>query len=260
MAVSAERCPLCRGETVEMPRGGDADLWLRCLVCSNVFGPGQTLENRSPARSRKLVRQIAEPPEGMWIQRTPSDAPEAEERINAEAARRDDIVIRWSRSRTRDSHRVLAALVWDVLAYYFAVYALEQVPQVPPLGWLVVVFFGALTLRVNYRMAALLFNTTTIWVRGHRLSVWEGPFPLYSRRNLEVGDIFQLWVEQNADDSARDPDAEGFAIMARTRQEERMVLLPRMDTIRQACWVEQQVEDCLGIIDVAVEGEVSPAT
>jgi hypothetical protein len=260
-SVSSELCPLCRGQSVPLDSRGRMESWLRCLVCSNVFDPGQRLEAPTGRRSRSTVRRINSKPETMWIQRTPAETVDEHDRYRREAQSRDDIVIRWSGNRQRKMDGLFGTVIWGIGLFTALADPPASLAEISPMMWAV---YGVLALSgifILRHFFANLFNTTTIWVRGHRLSVWSSPFPRRPRREFDVEDINQLWVERVTHRGEQHDQAVviGYSLFIRARQHERLELVRLLETPQDACWLEQQIEDCLGIVDVAVEGEVAPA-
>ena len=109
-----------------------------------------------------------------------------------------------------------------------------------------------------YRTAIELFNSKILKVEGDILSVFEGPLP--SRRKLQftAQTVDQLWVERVLVTKGEETVDEYFRIMLRTTGASEHAILNCPETAAQALWIEQQIEDCLGIVDVATEREIGP--
>ena len=68
----------------------------------------------------------------------------------------------------------------------------------------------------------------------------------------------RLWVERTVPYEQNEEPVVCFSVMLEPKAGEKVNLVPHMDTPEQALWVEQQLEDCLGIVDVQMAGEIRP--
>jgi hypothetical protein len=105
-----------------------------------------------------------------------------------------------------------------------------------------------------YGTIAAFVNRTTIAVRGDLLSIRHGPLPWGRNEEVAVGDIAQLYTEEEISRGKRGPDRT-YHLYALLRSGERIRLLETLPQPEQALWLEQRIEDHLGIADAPVPGE-----
>jgi hypothetical protein len=166
---------------------------------------------------------------------------------------RDDLELNWSWNSGKHRGTGFFALIWNLfmVPFYIAVLGSSE--------WLMGVFllpFTAVGFGAAYFWAANKFNLTTIKVEGDMLSTHQFPFPTRKKRLMHVESIEQLWVERTVPYEENDQPVICFSVMLSRQDGQTINLVPHMHTPEQALWVEQQVEDCLGIVDIEVPGEV----
>jgi hypothetical protein len=114
-------------------------------------------------------------------------------------------------------------------------------------GWLVV---GTLfVLSWNYNIAVMFVNSTTVSANSDAVTVTHGPMPsLFGRnRSLEKSNIDQLYAAKYG---------ALYAVFAKLRGGHEVSLVAPLVTADQAVFIEQQLERALGLVDVAVAGEL----
>ena len=119
------------------------------------------------------------------------------------------------------------------------------------------IFIGAC---VAYFTIAILLNTTEIRVSNRRLTVKHGPVPVPGNVEVESSDIDQLWVEQkistsSSSNSTSTSTSVSYPLYLRTKDGTRKVLMRSSHDSELSLFLEQQIEDFLGIEDRAVRGE-----
>jgi hypothetical protein len=126
----------------------------------------------------------------------------------------------------------------------------------PPL-----VFFGLVHAVVSFGLswAALcgLFNRTRIEVEPGFLRVRHGPLPWPGNREVPVSRIRQLYCTE-VDESDSDGTSFSYSLLATPGPGagKPLVLIKRLPKPEQALFLEQAVEQLLGIADRPVEGEI----
>lgn len=115
-----------------------------------------------------------------------------------------------------------------------------------------------------YFAAVRAFNKHQIRVDGARLQVTQGPLPWPGTRKLDASDISQLYstehesrVESGKDGKGRVQIRKHYSLSANTRSGGQVKLLSGLGDPRQALWLEQEIENLLGIVNTQVAGEHS---
>lgn len=152
----------------------------------------------------------------------------------------DEVIIR--RRWLRQKHWFLLFIIGGAAAY--VAYLWSTLGASP---WLVL--GTLLVLSWNYNLLAAFLNSTSVTARGTQVTVKHGPLPSPFARNasLEKGRVEQLYA------SKLGPQ---FAVQAKLKAGEPLRLVAPLVTAEQALFVEQQLEKALGLVDVAVDGEL----
>jgi hypothetical protein len=99
-------------------------------------------------------------------------------------------------------------------------------------------------------------NKTTVTVDYGQLTVRHGPLPWWGNRQIEPAHIVQLYSKENRSGYRRNNQWSGnFEVHAILKQGKHQKLLSGLDSSEQALFVEQTIEDHLGIVDYPVRGE-----
>jgi hypothetical protein len=152
----------------------------------------------------------------------------------------EGVVIR--RSWLRRKHWFLLVLVTAAAAYVAYLWATLDVN-----AWLVV---GSLFVASwNYSLAAMFVNSTVVSADEQGVRVKHGPLPSVFARNakLPASQIEQLYATKYGG---------VFAVEAKLRSGETKRLVAPLVSAEQALFVEQRLERALGLVDVAVQGEL----
>ena len=152
----------------------------------------------------------------------------------------DQVVIR--RRWLRQKHWFLLFIIGGAAVYVAYLWA-----AIGASAWLVV---GTLfVLSWNYHLAAMFLNSTVVTANATSVSVRHGPLPSLFARNAAVHKhaVEQLYAAKHGPQ---------FAVLAKLRSGDPLRLVAPLITAEQAMFVEQQLEKALGLVDVAVEGEL----
>ncbi len=103
---------------------------------------------------------------------------------------------------------------------------------------------------VLYFTLCSFVNTSTITVRGGRLTLAHGPLPWPGGITLATGDIDQLYVEETYSNKRRH-----WHVLALCSDGVARKVSPQLTSRDQGRWVEQQIEAHLGIHDRPVAAE-----
>ena len=124
--------------------------------------------------------------------------------------------------------------------------------------WLMIVFpvaHVAVGVSLTYTTIAGFLNSTRIKVTGGRLAIRHGPIPWRNNHDIAVRDLDQLYVKGNM---GRGKKSEDFRLCAVLRSGRSLPLIKGLEQADQALFMEQEIEELLGIIDVAVGDEYKP--
>jgi hypothetical protein len=127
-----------------------------------------------------------------------------------------------------------------------------------PFAWIVVVFpiaHLAVGVGLTYFVLACLFDSTTVLVDGDRLSIRHRPVPWRGNRSLQAADIVQLYCDRSSHTGNNTKDPWGFCVNAILADERKLKLLSGLAR-DEALFLEQQLEEWLGIEPYPVSGEV----
>jgi predicted Zn finger-like uncharacterized protein len=236
-------CPSCRAALSDADVDRDRMI-ARCGACNAVFDA--SAPRSGPERRR--------PPVPMPPQITVATAPERE---RAEAGYREPghragpavtIVRRWY------THVVWALLLflvfWNGVLFQFFFGARDA----PLLFRLFPLIHLAAGIWVAYWAIALLFNRTTITVTDDAISVRHAPIPWPGNRVVPAAEVTQLFTAEKVS-RGRNGETRSYALLAVMRDGERREIVKGLPEPTQALFLEQRIEERLGIVDVEVGGE-----
>lgn len=148
------------------------------------------------------------------------------------------------------------AMIWNGICWPFFVAMLMEGP------WFIAAFlsiFCLVGLAVAYSTLAMLLNSTEIRVGSRDLAVKHGPVPVPGGVEVQSGDIEQLWVEQSISHSRSNNGHVNthvtYSVLLRKKDGTREVLLKSAGSSEFALFVEQEIEEHLGIENRPVRGE-----
>ncbi|MEZ6046727.1 MAG: hypothetical protein R3C11_14350 [Planctomycetaceae bacterium] len=110
---------------------------------------------------------------------------------------------------------------------------------------------------LTYFTIATLFNRTTILVGDYRMKIEHGPIPWKGVDISNTDDIDQIYCQEKVHRSKNGTNYT-YQVMARMKSEKELNLLSNLSSIQEALFLEQRIEEFLGIEDRRVAGEVSP--
>jgi len=169
------------------------------------------------------------------------------------------LVVRWRWFRWSMLPLLFFALVWDgfLVAWYSIAFSSEgRVPWIALVFPLLHVLVG---IGVTYGAALNLLERTTVEVDGGALSVTHGPLPWGPSPTVPVHEIEQIFVARTVRQSKNGPSV-SWELRAVTRKDRSLLLARGLAEPEQAWWLEQEIEEHLGLADRPVAGEqVTPA-
>lgn len=239
-------CPTCGAA----PPGVDVDLERgigKCRYCSALFDISDQLaavsgaaiqRRRAPVPMPAAVRVIASP--AIEIEPGYRDAP----------ARRPPVTIvrRW-----RESSAYVIAL-FCVFWNAFLVFWYRITVDAPIIFKLFPLIHVGAGLYMTYRTLATLLNTTTITVGDDELSVRHHPLPWPGGLRVPAAELAQLFTEEQITET-KNGVSRSYHLGAVLKDGTKQRILANLPEPDQALFLEQQIEERLGIVDVEVGGE-----
>ncbi len=164
------------------------------------------------------------------------------------------LVIRWPWRKEESGTWLVAAL--SVLTVMSGLIAFELPPLLPfdgeamrPAGIMLLSVFG-------YCAFACLLNETEISVRAGMIEVVHRPLPWWPRRLVPVSEITQLFCRENLEHSEYgNLISESYSVHIELRSGRKQRLCGKLWQAEQARWLEEAIEEALGIEDKPVAGE-----
>src|SRR6185436_11359856 len=119
--------------------------------------------------------------------------------------------------------------------------------------WIIGALFAVWAARQSWLVPARQWNRVRIHVEDWMLEVRVGPLPPRTRRSIPVSTISQLFVREQPKSSLTGRD--GYQLCAVDRTGAVLPLVDCMTELREARYLEEQLEQHLGIDDAPVAGE-----
>ena len=172
-----------------------------------------------------------------------------------------DLVVRWRWFEpAKHVFLLFFCVVWDsFLTFWYgaAITGLARGGASGPV--LLMLLFPLLHVAVGvgltYTVIAGFLNSTRVGVRGGALFVQHGPLPWKGNRALDAREVSQLFTKEKVTQGKGGPTST-FELHAILAGGERVPLVTGFSDVEQALWLEQALEERMGIVDVEVAGEV----
>ncbi len=119
--------------------------------------------------------------------------------------------------------------------------------------FLILCFLGV-SIALLYYSLALLINTTTITVQHGLLSIQHAPLPWWGSRTLPAEEFQQFYCKQHVSRGKYGPSFT-YELHAILRNKQRIKLLSGISEPEKVLFLEQLIEDHLGVVDRPVIGE-----
>jgi hypothetical protein len=216
----------------------------KCSRCNDVFDirahvPGSSaMERRRPQLARPNALRIVED------ERAPLPGTETY-RIEATPRPRLLLERRWFQPRL-----LIMALFCIAWGSFMSFRLSTAIRHGGP--WWFMILHVAFGIGVTYSTLCGLVNRTRIAIAGGRLVIQHGPLPWRGNRDLDTQDLNQLFCEEKIGNRG----ARSYALSARTRSGQTIALLTSLPDAQQALYLEQLLEDRLGIVDAPITGEL----
>lgn len=159
--------------------------------------------------------------------------------------------IRWKWSKLVAIPLLIFSVAWDgfLVAWYTGAFS-RGTPSLVEL--LFPVGHVAAGLAIFYIAIAFLANDTTVAIASGKISVRHGPLPWPGNRTLQTTEIRQLFCCERRGRKA----SRSYDVMARLTSDREVSLLAGLASEREARFLEQRIEQRLGLPDTTVAGEL----
>lgn len=239
-------CPKCAApvpaEDVNIVR-----LVAKCRGCGNVFSFIEQV-GAAPAAPRPAPAPLAvvAMPAGIDLQRTEVPSPTLGYRDAPRQAGRLVITRRWFQPQA--IFLIVFAVFWNgFLVNWYTIAFKSDGPLIMFLFPLLHVSAG---LWITYQGLTGLLNRTTITLADGILAVKHGPIPARGNRTLETSDVQQLYTEEIVGSKG----GKTYNLMVVVKSGPTVALAKGLTSPQQALYIEQVVEEHLGIPDAPVLG------
>jgi hypothetical protein len=226
-------CPRCESR-IQVEDANLDTLVARCRRCNEVFRFDDQLAPRSSAPPARL--------------RTPRPG-----RLVVED-QGDVRSLSWTWFRFNLLFMIFFCIAWDsfLVFWYWAVLTQE-------FSWIMALFpvcHVAVGVGLTYATVASLFNGTRITVDYDRLTIHHGPVPWPGNASFDKQDLCQLYCDHTTTTND-DTTTTTYNVNAVDGSGRRVVLLKGLDDRGMALFIEDQLEEWLGIRPERVPGELS---
>ena len=124
-----------------------------------------------------------------------------------------------------------------------------------PLVFAAVLVFPLFALYLTYRALVAILNRTRITVASETLTISHSPIPTKGNRSLAASELSQLYCER-VPEGRKTPET--YSLIALTTAGGKIELFKGLEDAQQALYLEQVLENRLGIVDRPVDVEYHP--
>jgi hypothetical protein len=222
----------------------------KCRTCNAVFAFDDQLGGSPPPRAMQAPVAL---PDG-WTLLEDDAAPFGGAGYRkASGPTAKSLTIRWRWFKATHLFLLFFAVIWcGFLVFWYTGATAAGAP------WIFFVFplvHVAVGVGVFYSAVAGLLNSTTLIVGDGQLSIAHRPLPWLGARTLAANEIKQLYCVEKIK-RTKNGHATTYVVKAQRRGGDEVDLVKNLDEPAQALFIEQKVEDALGIQDVPVRGEL----
>ncbi len=224
------RCPNCENSIEASELNMELAIG-RCLDCNRVFSLAEQVPDAKLTRDRPQVQ-----PSRSWN----------EEEVGSELI----LSHRWLGCQAL--FLVFFTLVWCSFLvgwYAFAIGSGNLIMQLVPILHLAVGVF------LVYVTLCSFVNTTTIRIMKGLLTIRTGPLPWKGNKDLPADEIDQLYVKARLSYSRKRGSSVSHSLCALMKSGEEVPVIASVGSPEDAVYLEQRIEDFLGIIDRPIHGE-----
>jgi hypothetical protein len=146
------------------------------------------------------------------------------------------------------------ALFWDgFLVFWYSIAASQDAPL---MMFLFPILHVAVGIGVTYSALAGFYNSTLVSVGGGKLTIHHTPLPWPGNCELQAADLTQLYSEERIIRSRNGVQLK-YQLNAITSENRKLALLNNLTAPDQVRYLERKIEECLGIADAPVQGELT---
>jgi hypothetical protein len=243
-------CPSC-GQAIVAEDVNIARVVAKCRACNSVFRFEDQIAVAVPEPRTAPAASVKVPlPDGIAVEHDEALVV-GDYRSTARPAGNLRIRRRWFHPR----HLLMVpfCIAWDAFLLFW--YATAVVANAP---WIMFVFpiaHLAVGVGLTYSTLAGLMNHTVVSIAGDRLKVEHGPLPWPGNRDLASSAVRQIYSEECRPRGRN--AAVRYSINAIVDGGPTLALVKNLESARQALYVEQELEQRLGIADARVPGALS---
>lgn len=233
-------CPKCRQPIPADDVHLDSSL-AKCHGCSAVFDFTDQVPRSARPRDARRSREVVAQPRGIDVA--------------------DDgwggltITRRWFSPLV--VFLLLFVIFWDgfLVVWYSIGLSTDEAGSGKAMMLLFPLLHVAVGLGLTYFVVAGFVNKTTIQCRDGRLTLAHGPLPWPGACDIDAGELEQLYVREKIS-RGRHGTNRIYQVRMKTKTGHDKKLVSTLTDAEQALYIEQQIEDHLGIADRAVRGEM----
>lgn len=254
------KCPHCAAAVPAADINLD-HLLAKCSHCDAVFDisaqTGRAPSAESPpagAPDRQRRRQRVPLPEGLTVTRGETDSAGDAGPYREPGAGPGTLTIARRWFSPKFIFLVFFCAVWDCfLLFWYFVASTEGAIMMMVFPLLHV----AVGLGLTYFTVAGFLNTTTVTASSEGLSFRHAPLPWPGNRTIPARDLSQLYCQRHVS-RGKNGTHESYSLNAVVRGSHKLKLLSGLSDPDQCLFIEQAVEEHLGIVDLEVGGEYRP--
>lgn len=232
-----ERCEVCHKADCFNPNTG------QCTRCSVMLQPyGQTFQSQ-PYQPLRTFNSL-NPPSDVEVER-------------------QEGVLRLRKSWYEGRMLIIQLIVtifWNSVVFLIGVKFLANLIKTGDFGQLFSFVFLMPHIIVGvslaYNILTTYLNHTTISVTNKTFSVEHKPLPWFGSRTIDSSELVQLYTKKGRTEKSGGEINQYYDLRAKLKNGKDIKLLGSLASAEVAQFLEQQVEEYLGIIDIPVLGEV----
>jgi hypothetical protein len=234
----------------------------KCRACNAVFDFTTQLRKASaeaplaavPDASLQRRRPPVPMPEGITIVEDEGGDPSPGDYREA-PARPGRLVISRSWFNNQLFFMLFFCIAWDA----FLVFWYSTATRGPSSFSIIAIVFPiahvAVGVGLTYRTLAGFLNKTWITVTPEALTIRHKPLPWRGNRTIPASELEQLYCEESVSNDKDGSSSRTYKLSAWLKDGRKLELLASLPSPDQALFLEQRIEDRLGIVDAPVGGE-----
>ncbi len=228
-------CPSCNREIASEDISLSSML-AKCPPCGEVFSFADRIPGAKPQPNVPVVRPKFDPPDGVVVSKEGKE-------LTIESKWFTWAVIPLA----------FFAVLWNTFMVFWMGTALSS-------GLWPMAAFGSIHTAVGigliYGVFTLLLNVTYLEVKDGRLKITHEPLPFPGNQDLDISQLEQLYTQRKISRTKNGTNVT-YEVHAVTSDRRHIKLIGGLSEARHALFLEQEIEDFVGIVDAPVAGEFS---